>query len=503
MPYKVNMAFSWRRLRKNRSGSPRPRDLREDLAAAGHYADAPVHDVAVPYTLAPHNWNTLWGAAALGYTRILARMIARGASVNERDPGGRTALYFAVDGNQEHAMERLLAAGADPDLPDDAGKTPLHLALARRSLRLAERLLVAGASPEGSPDAPETPLMEAVQRGDLRAVLRLLRAGASLHATDRWGHTPLFFVNGHSAAKLLSPLLDAGADPAWRAHDGDTFRHRALRVGDERLWRALSAPDDEAEVMGIRGRMGDTPLIAAAESGNPNLVKRLLRLGADVSAVNDFGHSALLVALTHEDLPTAAALQSAGAPIGFLEAVALGDYERAVDLPTPPRADLSAPICGQETPLMGAIARGRDDLTRLLLARGARLEVATRPLGTVLDVAVLTGHPALVRLLIERGADPGQVRKVHPREVRAALREAEAEPLPPPDGTLSRRPTAADIYAAATAPTDEDLRWLRLLGANIDERDEDGNTALALARRDSDDAAARRLLAFGATERPG
>jgi ankyrin repeat protein len=480
------MAFSWRRMRKN------------DDEATGHYADAPVQNVQTPFTLAAHDWNSLFGAAALGYTRILARMLARGASVNERDPAGRTALYFAIDGRQEHSAERLLAAGADPNLPDDAGKTPLHVALAQRSRRLIELLLNSGADPDGSPDSLETPLMEAIRRADAGTTLRLIRAGASLERTDRWGHTPLFFVQGQSAAKLLPLLLDAGADPDHRTLDGDTLRHRALRVGDEKLWRALTPPDDERETILQRGRLSDTPLIAAAEGRNVNLVRRLLKLGAEPGATNDFGHSALLVALTQEDLPIATALQSGGAPVNFLEAVALGDYERAQSLQAPPRADLSAPICGQETPLMGAVARGRDDLVRLLLARGARLDIATRSLGTPLDVAVMTNQPALVRLLLERGADPGQVRKVHPREVRAALHDAEAEPLPPSDGTLSRRPSAQEIYTAATAPTDEDLRWLRLLGAKLEEPDENGDTALSLAQKDHDQAAIKRLLAFGA-----
>jgi ankyrin repeat protein len=493
------MAFAWRRLKKGDTGR-RLRDLREDLAAAGHYADAPVQNVQVPYRLAAHDWNTLWGAAALGYIWILARLLARGAVVNERDQAGRTALYFAVEGHQEHAVERLLAAGADPNIPDDSGKAPLSIALERRSRKLSELLLAAGADPDGGPERAETPLMEAVRRADAGTILRLIRAGASLTATDRWGHTPLFFVSGHHAPKILPLLLDAGADANHRTLDGDTVRHRALRVGDEKLWRTLTSPDDEAEAVSERGRLGDTPLIAAAESGNVNLVRRLLKAGADITAVNELGHSALLVALTQEDLPTVVLLRGAGAPVDFLEAVALGDVEKAAGLDTPLRADISAPICGQETPLMGAIARGRDDLVRLLLARGARMDIATRPLGTALDVAVLTGQPALVRLLIERGADPGQVRKVHPREVRAALNDAEADPLPPPDGSLYRRPSVESIYAAATAPTDDDLRWLRLLGANIDERDENGDTALSLAKKDRDEAAINRLLAFGATD---
>ena len=485
------MAFSWRRLRKN--GSIRKRVGPNEELAAGHFADAPIQNVAVPYALAPHDWTSLWGAAALGYTRILARMLAGGQPVNSRDDAGRTALFYAVEGRQRDAVEILLAHRADPNLRDEAGRAPLHLALAQKDRALTELLLSNRADPDaGAGDFP-TPLMEAARRGDESAVLRLLRAGARADAVDRFGHTVLFFVNGRTAAKVLPILLDAGADPLARAVDSDTPRHRALRIGDERLWRALTPADDERSMLGECGRMGDKPLHAAAESGNPALVKRLLKLGAEIDATNDFGHTALLLALTRESLPVAALLRNAGASVGFLEAVALGDAERAAALET--RGDISAPVGGVETPLMGAVARGREDLVRLLLARGARIDVSTRSLGTALDVAVRTGQADLARLLIEKGADPGRVLKVHPREVRALLREAEALP---PDTTLHERPSAEAIYEAATAATDDDLRWLALLGANVETASETGDTALLLAATDGDAPAVRRLLAFGA-----
>lgn len=485
------MAFSWRRIRK--SGSIRKRVGPGEEMAAGHFADAPIQNVHVPFALSPHDWTTLWGAAGLGYTRILSRMLAGGEPVNQRDDAGRTALFYAVEGGQRDAAEILLARGADPNLRDETGRAPLHLALAQKDKPLVELLLENRADPDaGAGDFP-TPLMEAARRGDESAILRLLRAGARVDTVDRFGYTVLFFVNGRTAAKVLPVLLDAGADPLARALDRDTPRHRALRIGDERLWRALTPADDELAMLGERGRMGDLPLHAAAESGNPALVKRLLKLGAEIDAANDFGHTALLLALTRESLPVATLLRNAGARVGFLEAVALGDAERAAECPS--SGDLSAPVGGVETPLMGAVARGREDLVRILLARGARIDVATRSLGTALDVAVRTGQADLARLLIEKGTDPAAVLKVHPREVRLLLAEVEALP---PDATLHERPSAEAIYEAATAASDDDLRWLALLGANVETMSENGDTALLLAVADGDAPAVRRLLAFGA-----
>lgn len=57
------------------------------------------------------------------------------------------------------------------------------------------------------------------------------------------------------------------------------------------------------------------------------------------------------------------------------------------------------------TPLMEAVCRGRSDIVRLLLERGA--EINTRTLGgyTALMFASKRGNIEIVRLLVEKGAD--------------------------------------------------------------------------------------------------
>jgi ankyrin repeat protein len=492
------MAFSWKRAR--RAGKLRQiRDVRKDLLRMGRYAPAPINNTAAPARFCPHDWTTLWGAAALGYTKIVKRFLETGATVNLRDEWGRTPLWWAVDERRFEIAERLLAFGANPDLVDEKGSGPLHLAIRRGDGALVELLLRHGATPEGQAieDRP-TPLMWAVRRGDVALCGQLLRAGASTATRDRWGHTAIFYVRPGTANHVLPLLLEVGASPKERAGDHDTVLHRALRVGDERLWKALVPGDDLPDFLTLRGRADDTLLHAACEGGSAKLVAALLDGGSLLNGRNAFGHTPLLVALTAEHLRITTLLTQAGARVGFLEAIAMGDATRAAEQWPRPGTLLDAPIAGQETPLMGTIARGRAELAELLLNGGASPNAGTYTLGTPLDVAVLTDQPELARLLLARGADPKQMRHVKSEELRELLGEL-PDLLPIAQTRLEHaRVDTAALYEAAVMG-DDALRFLLLCGADIDTRDENQETALIHAARDGDVPAVQRLLAFGAS----
>jgi ankyrin repeat protein len=499
------MAFSWRRIAQHLKGHNRPRDEREDQPTLGRYEKAPAHAFDAPVRACPHDWTDLWGAAALGYVRILRRMLdtnTKATEINLRDRFGRTPLFYAIEDGQTAAAELLLAHGADPDLRDEMGISPLHLSVRRGSSELARLLLKNHATPDSSTNDISTPLMDAVRRGDVALTELLLRSGASVAARDRFGHTPIFYVQGASARATLIPLLNAGARVTEQAGNGDTPIHRALRAGDLRLYRALVPGDDESALLKQKGRLNETLLHAAAEGRNLLLVKRLIRLGSDLDARNLFGHTPLLIALTQESLPISTLLTQSGAEIGFLEAVAMGDYERAVaSLPVPIGTHLDAPILGHETPLMGAVARERADLVELLLNLRASPNAASFSIGTPLDVAILTEQAEITRMLLARGANQKKLRHATPAQLRALLAEqtelaSDALPQRPP---LDATPTEPSALYAAAVESDDAVRFLLLCGARIDVADENGESALVLAARDGDLPAVQRLLALGAT----
>lgn len=493
------MSFAWRRIRRHIAahGLP-PRDPRESREALGHFADAPAFRAApAGFRVCPHDWNTLHGAAALGLVRILKRLLADGAPVDQRDTTGRTALSWAVEDGRSVAVDILLANGADPASADETGATALHDAVRRGDPGLLEQLLRTGADPDAGRELAKTPLMDAVAARHLPLVEVLLRYGADPRARDRHGQDVLFHLDSGGVAQFLPLLLDAGAAVGTRNRDGDTARHVALRKGDSALWETLTPGEDVAGWVSESGRMADTPLHAAVEGGCLPAIRRLLAAGADVNAVNRLGHSPLLVALTSENLAANAVLVDAGARMGFLEAVAAGEWEMATRLEVTPGLLLDAPVAGMETPLMGAVARGRIDLVSLLHARGVSLDSGTVWIGTPLDVAALTGQPEMVRWLLEHGADPALARRIRPETLnQMAWGEDPGLPALPPLG--SHRPDMDDVYEAAVAGDDGALRFLRLCGADIDTADVDGTTALMRASEDGDVGAVRRLLAFGA-----
>ena len=493
------MSFAWKRIRRHVAshGLPR-RDPREVRDALGHFADAPAFRAApAGFRVCPHDWNTVHGAAALGYLRILKRLLQNGEPADLRDSTGRTALAWAVEDGRAGAVELLLAFGADPTCSDESGTTPLHVAVGSNPSEILAKLLDAGADPDTGRDVARTPLMDAVAGRNAAAVELLLRRGADVHALDRHGQDVLFHLDSGGGSALLTVLMDAGARVGARNRDGDTARHVALRKGDSALWDMLSPNEDSDAWVEETGRFGDSALHAAVQGGCLPAVNRLIRAGADVNRTNRAGHSPLLVALTTENLAAQALLTKAGAQTGFLEAVAAGDCNlaRQADLPT--SVALDAPVAGMETPLMGAVARGRLDLVELLHANGASLDAGTVWIGSPLDVAALTGQSEMVRWLLGHGADPARATRVRAEMLHAMASDHDPVlPALPPLG--SQRPGVDELLEAALAGDDAGLRFLRLCGADIDATDPDGVTALMRAVESSDSGAVRRLLAFGA-----
>jgi ankyrin repeat protein len=87
----------------------------------------------------PGDRTPLQAFAHMGAHRAVAWLIAHGANVNARGPGGRTAAHFAAERNTGPATLELLAdSGADLGARDVDGLSPLGMARLHNKVRLVE-----------------------------------------------------------------------------------------------------------------------------------------------------------------------------------------------------------------------------------------------------------------------------------------------------------------------------------------------------------------------------
>jgi uncharacterized protein len=160
--------------------------------------------------------------------------------------------YFrAVGVDDARTVTTLLQRGFDPNAADEKGQRGLYLALRDGSLKVAEVLLQQpGLQVDAVNAADETAVMMAALRGNLEWTQRLLDRGAQV---NRKGWTPLHYAASGPEPKVVSLLLDRGADIEARSPNGTT------------------------------------PLMMAARYGAYDAAERLLARGADVRARNDLG----------------------------------------------------------------------------------------------------------------------------------------------------------------------------------------------------------------------
>ncbi|CAF0712636.1 unnamed protein product [Brachionus calyciflorus] len=135
---------------------------------------------------------------------------------------------------------------------------------------------------------------------------------------------------------------------------------------------------------------GSTPLIGATKYNNPEAVKLLLEHGANPNHQNQSGISALMLASEQ----------------GFFECVRnLCEGSADVELAPSGKTALSMNLSGQ-TPLFCAAKEGHLEIVKYLLDRGANPNATNHYGVSVLWIPCQRGLDKIVELLLDRGADP-------------------------------------------------------------------------------------------------
>lgn len=80
-------------------------------------------------------------AARFGELPELIQLLDEGANIEERGPGGNSALHMAAANGEEDVVRELLARGANAMAENEAGNTPLHYAAQQKQLACLKLLL--------------------------------------------------------------------------------------------------------------------------------------------------------------------------------------------------------------------------------------------------------------------------------------------------------------------------------------------------------------------------
>jgi ankyrin repeat protein len=347
---------------------------------------------ADPNTANPGGETTLMTAARTGRVDAVSLLLDRGAKVNASDTvHAQTALMWAVLENHGDVVKLLLARGADINahtkvtipkgeyvparpaaasgtgiirqraLPTaDGGMTPLLFAIRDGNAEMVHLLLDHGADIERSSGNHTTPLLIALLNGQVGLAQELLAKGANPNAADDYHRAALFAAvdlrnfnhdkygdlptDGRDPLPLIEELLNKGADPNRRT---DTVPVHGLMQFDG-SWVNFD---------------GQTAFVRAALSGDIEVMRLLLKHGADPNIATTQGSTALMAASGINWIPAQTYSHSEA------------DYIGAVKLCLDRGADVNATNSLGMTAMHGAANRGWESIIQILADHGAKLDV--------------------------------------------------------------------------------------------------------------------------------
>ena len=227
-----------------------------------------------------------------------------------------------------------------------------------------------------------TPLGYAVCYGHT-AVARVLLSAADIdvNLACQGGHTPLYIALQQGHKEIVGMLL---ADHRINANLGlsDEFAplHLAVERKDEKVIRLLLA--SPGINVNVRKPNGATPLLIAAQDNLPEVVDLLLKKGADANLRLLEGRSTPLILATM---------------LNHLEVVRLLLQQPDIQVDLVTREGASA--------LCIASQEGHEEFVRLLLEKGADPDISGDIGATPVHLAVVYRRPAILKRLLDAGAD--------------------------------------------------------------------------------------------------
>lgn len=442
---------------------------------------------------------------------VIALVRSGSEDPNARLPDGTTALHWAVRSDDLAIVSLLIQAKADVNATDLHGITPLALACRNANVEIVRRLISAGANPNLADTAGVTPLMIAAGRPQPENMRILLDAGAPVDARDNGPQqTALMIAVRENNAAAVRLLLDRGADVNAATRVGKTSARRPPGAGggSHGLGIVRSGWPERGYQEATPGGM--TPLLYAARDGRPEIARMLITAGAKVNTPDANKITPLLMAITNNQPDAADILIQNGAEINAPDFWGRTPLWAAVEM-----RDIEYSRDGEHNVNRGRLLQ----LIGTLLDRGANPNARTAEvpptrrflmgLGDLSWVdftgqtpflrAALSGDLTVMKLLLEKGADPNIPTSAGTTALMAAAgvnwvvaqtftedlaTQLEAVKLCLEKGAgvnAANSMGLTAVFGAANRGADDILAFLVQRGARLDIKDKQGRTPMVWA----------------------
>ncbi len=326
--------------------------------------------------------TALMVAARTGKTDAIKTLLNHGADVNKTNSEGQTPLMWAASAKNAAAVEVLIEHKADLNAKTHTAPPPKPL-----------DTIFSAPYPVGG----MTALLFAARQNDAQSANALIATGANINEGAADGTTPLLVavLNGHYS--LANFLLDKGADPNATDGKGRAALYAAVDMRNLE-WSTRPAPPEKdamteldlinaliahganlnarlTKKIPLRGQpsfdgrwanmIGATPFWRAAQSDDVTVMRLLKEKGADPNIATNDHTTPLMVA----------------AGVGWSDGQSHGsqaDAPAAIQLCMEWGADVNAVNDVGYTALHGAAFRGANDVVKLLVGKGARMDAKNK-----------------------------------------------------------------------------------------------------------------------------
>ena len=264
-----------------------------------------------------HDMTPLLYAAKNNHIEVVRQLVEARADIDAKYLG-ETAFWSGVKKGQVEIVRILARAGADLNRVYGDGWTPLMLAAEWGKTDVAVVLLESGAFPDGDAYAlamrknnsemvkmlrgAQKNIVQAAATGQVEAVQAYIKQGADIDIFDHRKFTALMWAARLNDAKMITLLMESGADILLRNGQNTTAYslanqtsiNSAMKEALEKIGKFIDAAG-RGDVQSVRSfldaglspdcadRNGVTPIISAAKQGKQDVVYLLLERGARIS----------------------------------------------------------------------------------------------------------------------------------------------------------------------------------------------------------------------------